>query len=69
MQVADAETTMFVHLPVMLAQDCHCTIFILVSVHCDAPLYYVLMSILRVMVGDLAYISANTVYTYLLQVT
>ncbi|KAI3839712.1 hypothetical protein MKW98_010017 [Papaver atlanticum] len=45
MQVADAETTLFVHLSVLLAQDCHWTIFILIAVNSDAPLYCVLMSI------------------------
>lgn len=47
MQVAAAATTLFVHLPVVLAQDSHWTIFLFVTVHSNAPLYCVLMSILK----------------------
>ncbi|KAI3932716.1 hypothetical protein MKW98_012687, partial [Papaver atlanticum] len=45
MQVVDAETTLFVHPSVLLAQDYHWTIFILISVNSDAQLYCVLMGI------------------------
>ncbi|XP_026418446.1 uncharacterized protein LOC113313880 [Papaver somniferum] len=47
LRVAAAATTLFVHLPVVLAQDSHWTIFLFVTVHSNAPLYCVLMSILK----------------------
>ncbi|XP_026422528.1 uncharacterized protein LOC113318563 [Papaver somniferum] len=44
-QLTEKAPDLFVPLHVVLTTDCHWTIFSLIAVHFDAPLYYVLMSI------------------------